>query len=83
VARGAGSLQQPVLAAARGSFIVGFHDAMVLSAILALLAGLLGFLLLRTKDLHSSALSTIPPDLKEDDGEEPDESPGTTVGASV
>jgi EmrB/QacA subfamily drug resistance transporter len=84
VAQGAGAPHQPVLAAARESFIVGFHDAMVLSAVLGLLAGLLGFLLLRTRDLHSSALSTIPPDVEEEeDGEEPDSSSEVAVGASA
>jgi EmrB/QacA subfamily drug resistance transporter len=72
VTQGAGALQQTVLSTARDSFIVGFHDAMILSAILGLVAGLLGFLLLRTKDLHSTALSTIPPEYDED-GDEDDE----------
>jgi hypothetical protein len=63
VAQAAGPLQQPVLAAARSAFISGFHDAVVLPGILACTAGLPGFLLLRTKDLHSGALSTIPPDV--------------------
>jgi EmrB/QacA subfamily drug resistance transporter len=83
VARG-GALPQPVLAAARGSFIVGFHDAMIMSAILALLAGLVGFLLLRTKDLHSTAVYTALPDIEESGGEELDESSGVAVSdASV
>jgi EmrB/QacA subfamily drug resistance transporter len=82
VAQSAGPLRQPALAAARDSFIAGFHDAMIMSAVLALLAGLLGFLLLRTKDLHSSALSTIPPDVEEED-EGPNGSPDLAVGATV
>jgi hypothetical protein len=49
----------------------GFHDAMLLSAGLALTAGVLGFLLIRTQDLHPSVLvSQIPPDV--DDLDEAD-----------
>jgi len=78
-----GSLRQPLLAAARSSFITGFHDAMVVSAILAFIAGLIGLLILRTKDLHSSALSTIPPDVNEDSSEWPDEPSGAPAGATI
>ena len=81
VAAGAGPLRDPLIAAARSSFITGFHDAMILSGVLACLAGLVGFIMLRTKDLHSSALSTIPPDVDEDGAEWPDEAAGVPAGA--
>ena len=76
VAQGVNPLrQQAVILTARESFIVGLHDAMVLSAVLGLTAGVIGFVLLRTKDLHASALSTIPPEI-EDDEEDTYTSPG-------
>ena len=69
VASSAGPLQQQVLDAARSAFVTGFHDAMLLAAILGFIAAAIGFLLLRTQDLHASALSsisTVPPDADED-----------------
>jgi EmrB/QacA subfamily drug resistance transporter len=68
VAQSAGPLRDQVLTAGRDAFMTAFHGAMTLCAILGFIAALIGFLMLRTKDLHSSALSTIPPDL-DDDGE--------------
>jgi EmrB/QacA subfamily drug resistance transporter len=71
VASAAGPLREQVLEAARTAFMGGFHDAMALSAGLALAAGLLGFLLIRTQDLHPSVLvSQIPPDVDDIDEEE-------------
>ena len=85
VAQGGGPLSQPMLVTARSAFVTGFHDAMLVSAILGCLAGLLGFLLLRTKDLHASALSTIPPDVaeNEDGGQGPHASSGAEVEAAL
>jgi EmrB/QacA subfamily drug resistance transporter len=66
VAAKAGPAHDQVLHAARSAFLTGFHDAMLLSAILAGTAAVVAFLLLRTKDLHASALSTIPPDVDDE-----------------
>jgi len=66
VAAGAGTLPTTagasVLTAARQAFIAGFHDSMALCAVFAFVSAIVAFLLLRSKDLHSSALSPIPPD---------------------
>jgi EmrB/QacA subfamily drug resistance transporter len=83
VARAAGPLQEPVLAAARSAFVAGMHDAMVVCAGLACIAGLLAFLLLRERDLHASASSSIPPEMDEDGGEVPGEPSGAPVGAAI
>jgi EmrB/QacA subfamily drug resistance transporter len=83
VAKSAGALQDQVLAAGRDAFMTAFHDAMTLCAILGFIAALIGFLMLRTKDLHSSALSTIPPDVDEDGEVRPDASPDVAVGVST
>jgi predicted MFS family arabinose efflux permease len=84
VAQSAGPLQGRVLAAGQDAFMSAFHAAMTVSAILGIIAAIIGFLMLRTKDLHASALSTIPPDLDEDGEVRPDEaSPDAPVGASV
>ncbi|MEU5519621.1 MFS transporter [Streptomyces sp. NPDC047860] len=66
VAANAGALQGQVVAAGRDAFMTAFHGAMTVCAILGFIAALIGFLLIRTKDLHASALSTIPPDVDED-----------------
>jgi EmrB/QacA subfamily drug resistance transporter len=62
VADSAGPLKQQVLATSTDAFVFGFHDAMTLCSVLALLAAGIAVLLLRTKDLHASALSLVPPD---------------------
>ncbi|MGW9030036.1 MFS transporter [Streptomyces sp. NPDC055722] len=80
VAQAAGPLHDAVLAAGQDAFMSAFHGAMTLSAILGFTAAVIGFLMLRTKDLHASALSTIPPDLDEEDGEA---LPDTVVGATA
>ncbi|MBT0772829.1 MFS transporter [Kineosporia sp. J2-2] len=70
VAQAAGPLQQQVLDAAQEAFVTGYHDAMLLAAVLAAIAATVGFLLLRTQDLHASALSaisTVPPDADDAD----------------
>lgn len=64
VARSAGALQDKVLIAGQDAYMAAFHNAMTVCAALGILAGLIGFALVRTKDLHASALSTIPPDLQ-------------------
>ncbi|MGP9022904.1 MFS transporter [Streptomyces sp. BR1] len=79
VAKGAGQLHDQVLASGQDAFMSAFHNAMTLSAILGFTAALIGFVMLRTKDLHASALSTIPPDVDEDGEVRPD----ATVGASA
>jgi hypothetical protein len=56
-----GPLHQHVLAAEH-AFTTGFHSAMTLCAVFALAAAGIAFLMLRTKNLHSSALSLVPPE---------------------
>jgi EmrB/QacA subfamily drug resistance transporter len=73
VAKGAGGLHDQVLTAGRDAFLNGFHSAMTLCAVLALASSGIAFFMLRTKDLHSSALSLIPPDVDEDGELVPDE----------
>jgi EmrB/QacA subfamily drug resistance transporter len=68
VAQSTGSLADAALAAARDAFTVGFHQAMTVCAVLAGVAAVLAMFMLRTKDLHSTALSLIPPDLDEPEG---------------
>jgi EmrB/QacA subfamily drug resistance transporter len=82
VAKAAGPLHDRVLAAGQDAFMSAFHGAMTLSAILGFVASFVGFLMLRTKDLHASALSTIPPDVDEDGEVRPDASPDVAVGVS-
>jgi len=69
VAASAGSLGDTVMSAARDAFVVGFHDAMTVCAVLAGIAAVLAVTMLRTKDLHSTALSLIPPDLEDPEAE--------------
>ncbi|MEU2422944.1 MFS transporter [Streptomyces sp. NPDC007851] len=79
VAKGAGALQDQVLAAGRDAFMSAFHSAMTLCAILGFIAAFVGFALIRTQDLHASALSTIPPDVDEEGELRPDD---VAVGAA-
>ena len=58
-----------VVDAARLAFVTGFHEAMTVCALCAAVAAVIAVTMLRTKDLHSSALSLIPPDF-EDFGDE-------------
>ena len=62
VSRAAGPLHDVVVGAARESFVLGFHDAMTACALFAFVAAVIAALMLRTKDLHASALSLVPPD---------------------
>lgn len=82
VAASAGPLRDQVLAAGNDAFMSAFHSSMTLCAILGFISALIGFLMLRTKDLHSSALSTIPPDVDEDGEVRPDAAPDVAVGVS-
>jgi EmrB/QacA subfamily drug resistance transporter len=61
VTNGAGALRAEILTAAQNAYLVAFHNAMTVCAGLGILAGVLGLLLIRAKDLHPSALSTVPP----------------------
>jgi EmrB/QacA subfamily drug resistance transporter len=63
VARSTGSLANAALTAGRGAFAIGFHQAMTVCAVLAGVAALIAMLMLRTQDLHSTALSLVPPDV--------------------
>jgi predicted MFS family arabinose efflux permease len=64
--------QPALLAAARDSFIAGFHDTMWFCAAIAFVSALLAFAMLRTQDLHSSALSLVPPEIEEPEDSEPE-----------
>jgi EmrB/QacA subfamily drug resistance transporter len=61
----AGRLKYQVSLAARSSFVFGFHDAMTICGVVAFVAAIIAVATLRTKDLHSSALSLVPPDVEE------------------
>ncbi|MER7845176.1 MFS transporter [Kitasatospora sp. NPDC096077] len=60
----------------RAAFTTGFHDAMVLCAVVALVAAVIAAFSLRAKDLHATALDGIRPDL----AAEP-QNPGTPEAA--
>lgn len=79
VAAHAGELQSEVFAAARDAYLVAFHNAMTVCAGLGILAGVIGLALVRARDLHSSALSTVPPDLT--DLEDNDDNAGSRSAA--
>jgi EmrB/QacA subfamily drug resistance transporter len=68
VARSTGGLADQALVAARDAFAGGFHTAMTVCAVLAGVAAIVAVFMLRTQDLHSTALSLIPPDLDDPDG---------------
>jgi hypothetical protein len=65
-ANAAGPLKQQVLITAKASFVLGFHDSMTFCGVVALIAAVIAVVMLRTKDLHSSALSLIPPDIEDE-----------------
>ncbi|MFF2412032.1 MFS transporter [Streptomyces sp. NPDC058092] len=81
VADGSGALREQMLRAGQDAYMDAFHSAMNICAVLGFVAALIGFLVIRTKDLHYSALSNIPPDM--DHGiplpEEDASSPTTTA----
>jgi hypothetical protein len=58
-------LVDATMAAAREAFMAGFHQAMTVCAMLASLAALIAVLMLRTRDLHTTELSLVPPDVEE------------------
>jgi EmrB/QacA subfamily drug resistance transporter len=62
VVAAAGPNGDATLAAANEAFTIGFHDAMLLCAICAAVAAVIAVFMLRQKDLHSTALTLIPPD---------------------
>ncbi|WP_306317871.1 MULTISPECIES: MFS transporter [unclassified Streptomyces] len=62
VGKAAGPLKEQVVTAGREAFATAFQDAMVLCASIGFVAALIGFALVRNKDLHASALSTVPPE---------------------
>ncbi|MFD3506079.1 MFS transporter [Nocardia sp. NPDC058666] len=51
-------IAEPVRAAAEAAFVNGMHDAMLLTAALATLSGLIALFTLRTRDLDEAALAT-------------------------
>lgn len=66
VAESAGPLHTQVLTAAQDAYMSAFHEAMTVCAALGIIAGLIALVLVRAKDLHASALSTVPPELDDD-----------------
>jgi EmrB/QacA subfamily drug resistance transporter len=52
--------------AAGHAFYLGLHDALLVCAGIAVAGAVFGFLAIRSQDLHSSALSAIPPDIEPD-----------------
>jgi EmrB/QacA subfamily drug resistance transporter len=54
-----------VLGDARHAFVAGFHETMLVCAGFAVIAAVIGLLMIRGKDLHASALSAIPPEVDE------------------
>ncbi|MFF2376607.1 MFS transporter [Streptomyces xiamenensis] len=82
VAQGAGPLRDEVLAAGQDAFMSAFHGAMTVCAILGFIAAVIGFLMLRTKDLHYSALSNIPPEVDADGRVVTQERSDAPVGAA-
>jgi MFS family permease len=79
-----GSAAPEALAAARAAFVSGFHQTMLVCAALAAVAAVVGLLLIRTRDFHSSALSMVPPDAATPAGAplEPDTPRGELVRGS-
>jgi EmrB/QacA subfamily drug resistance transporter len=67
----------PVAAAAQHAFSVGLRDAILLSAVVAVAGAIVSFGFIRTRDLHSSALSGFPAE------EEPTSTPMEEVPAPV
>ncbi|WP_405863484.1 hypothetical protein OG407_35135 [Streptomyces sp. NBC_01515] len=62
-------------------FPLGGSTLVMAGVILGFVAAVIGFTMLRTKDLRSSALSTIPPDVDEDGEVRPDDASDLPVGA--
>jgi EmrB/QacA subfamily drug resistance transporter len=49
--------------ASRHAFLAGLHDVLLTAAAIALAGSVAGFLLIRSRDLHVTALSPVPPEL--------------------
>lgn len=72
VAQAAGPMGDQALAAANDAFLSGFHVAMVVCALCAIAAAVVAFTMLRTRDLHASSLSLIPPEVDVEPQHEPE-----------
>jgi EmrB/QacA subfamily drug resistance transporter len=55
----AGSIVQ----AGRGAFLAGLHDVLLVAAAIALAGAIAAFALIRSRDLHVTALSAVPPEV--------------------
>lgn len=51
-----------IAAAGRNAFLTGLHDVLLVAAAIALTGAVTAFLLIRSRDLHVTALSTVPPE---------------------
>lgn len=71
------AVHDAVLAAGQSSFVGGLHMAFWLLAGVSIVGAVVGLLFVRTRDLHASALTGIPPE------DETDESTDATVQADV
>ncbi|MFE2185553.1 MFS transporter [Streptomyces sp. NPDC059455] len=61
VAQSSGAMRDQMLSAGRDAYMDAFHSAMNICAVLGFIAAVVGFLVIRTKDLHHSAMSDIRP----------------------
>jgi hypothetical protein len=52
-----------IVAAGRDAFLAGLHDVLLVAAAIALTGAVTAFLLIRSRDLHVTALSAVPPEL--------------------
>lgn len=83
VAESSGALADQVVAAGQIAYMDAFHSAMTLCAILGFIAAAIAFTMLRSKDLHYSSLTNIPPDIDEDGRVlDEDDAPNAPVGVS-
>jgi copper chaperone CopZ len=51
-----------IAAAGRNAFLAGLHDVLLVAAAIALTGAVAAFLLIRSRDLHVTALSAVPPE---------------------
>jgi len=68
-------LADQVLAQGREAFTSGFHSTMTFCSIFAFVAAAIALVSMRTKDLHESALTGIPPEVQEGDEAQPSPPP--------
>jgi EmrB/QacA subfamily drug resistance transporter len=73
VAQTSGAARDLILSAGQEAYMAAFHNAMNLCAALGFIAALIGFLMIRTRDLHPSAMSDIPPEIDDNVGAPPEE----------